>query len=390
MRLGLFPVVSALAAAFAAGPLARAAEPYNVDVVIALTGPGALLGQTEQRALQQFESVYAKDKPIGDRTLHFSFHDDQSSPQVAVQLATQIVGQKPAVMLGSTLVASCNAITPLVRRGPVDYCFSPGIHPARGSFVFSGSVSTTDLGAAQLRYFRLKGLTKLAMITSTDASGQDAARNIHELLALPENKDLQLVGEQTFNPTDISAAAQVGRLKGAQPQALIAWSTGAAIGTVFKALQDAGLDVPVATTDGNMTYATMDRFAAILPKQLYIPSPAWPMSDKIQDQPDVAAAKKAFYDAFKGTDVKPDNAAALAWDPALLVFTALRKLGPGATSEQVRSYFEGLKGFAGLKGIYDFAAVPQRGLSVDNVVITLWDGKAQMWNVMSKPGGTPF
>ena len=77
----------------------------------------------------------------------------------------------------------CNAIAPLVRRGPVDYCFSPGIHPAAGSFVFSGSVSTKDLGAAQLRYFRLEGLTKMAMITSTDASGQDAARNIHELLA---------------------------------------------------------------------------------------------------------------------------------------------------------------------------------------------------------------
>ena len=228
------------------------------------------------------------------------------------------------------------------------------------------------------------------MITSTDASGTDAARNIHELLARPENKDLQLVGEQTFNPTDISASAQIERLKGAQPQALIAWSTGAAIGTVFKAVHDAGLDIPVATTDGNMTYATMDRFAAILPAELYIPSPEWPLSDKIQDEPDVAAAKRAFYDAFKGTDIKPDNAAALAWDPALLVFTALRKLGPTATPDQVRAYFESLKGFSGLKGTYDFPAVPQRGLSVDNVVITRWDPKAQIWDVVSKKGGTPF
>ena len=56
MRPGLFPVVSALAAAFAITPAARAADPYNVDIVLSLTGPGALLGQTEQRALQQFEN----------------------------------------------------------------------------------------------------------------------------------------------------------------------------------------------------------------------------------------------------------------------------------------------------------------------------------------------
>ncbi len=261
--------------------------------------------------------------------MHFTFHDDGSSPQTSVQLATEIAGKKPAVILGSALVAMCNAITPLMRRGPVDYCFSPGIHPAEGSYVFSGSISTKDLGAALLRFFRLKGWTRIAMITSTDASGTDAARNIHELLALPENKDLKLVSEQTFNPSDISASAQIERLKGADPQAVIAWSTGAAIGVVFKAINDAGLNVPVATTDGNQTFATMDRFAAILPKELYIPSPEWPISDKIQDPPEVLAAKKAFYAALEAGNMKPDNAAALAWDPTLIAFARAAEARPG-------------------------------------------------------------
>ncbi len=389
MRPRFFAVSAALVAALSL-PAARAAEPFTVDVVMSLTGPGALLGTAEQRAMQQFESVYAKDKDIGGRPLRFAYHDDQSSPQTAVQLTTEIISKKPAVFIGSTLVAMCNAMAPLVRRGPVEYCFSPGIHPAEGGFVFSGSISTKDLAAAQLRFWRLTGVTKLAMITSTDASGQDASHNIKDLLALPENKALRLVGEQTFNPTDISAAAQVQRLKGAEPQAVFAWSTGAAIGTVFKAIADAGLDVPVATTDGNMTYAAMQRFADILPKELYIPSPEWVRSDKVQETPEVQAAKRDFYAAFEGTDVKPDNASTLAWDPALLVLSALRTLGPEATAEQVRAYFAGLKGFAGTKGVYDFPAVPQRGLGEDNVVITRWDREAQNWVVVSKKRGEPF
>ncbi len=196
-----------------------------------------------------------------------------------MQLATGIVSAKPAVVIGPALVALCNAIAPLMRRGPVVYCLSPGIYPASGSFVFSISNATRDLAAAQLRYFRLRGLTRLALITSTDASGQDALRNVKELLAQPENKDLQLVAETTFNPTDVSASAQIERIKGAQPQALIAWSTGAAIGTVFKAILDAGLDIPVATTNGNMTYAQMRQYAGILPKVLYIPSSGWPRTE---------------------------------------------------------------------------------------------------------------
>jgi branched-chain amino acid transport system substrate-binding protein len=383
-------IAAMLALALALGGTAGAAEPYVLHVILALTGPGALLGTTEQQALQRFEATLGGEKLIGGRPIHFEFHDDQSSPQTAVQLATELAAKKPAVILGSNLVAMCNAMSPLMRRGPVMYCFSPGIRPAAGGFVWSSSISTKDLAATQLRYFRAKGWTKIAVITSTDASGQDAARNIKELLAEPENKEFQVVSEQTFNPSDISAAAQVQRIKGAGPQALIAWSTGTAVGTVFKAIGDAGLEVPVATTDGNMTFATMQRFADILPKELYIPSPTWPKSDRLQEPPQVVAAKNQFFAAFDGTATKPDNAAALAWDPALIVVTALQKLGPDASAEQIRSFLAGSKDIIGIKGTYDFTHVPQRGLDDSNVVVTRWDPAMQDWIIVSKPRGEPF
>lgn len=368
---------------------APAAEPYDIDVIVPLTGPAASLGSAEQVALQKAEAVLTGEQGIAGRPVHFVFHDDQSSPQVAVQLATQIVAAKPPVILGSGIVAMCNAMAPLMRHGPTMYCFSPGIYPPAGSFVFSSSDATRDLAAAQIRYFRMKGMTKLGIITSTDASGQDAARNIKELVALPENKDLQVVAETTFNPTDVSAAAQIDRLKAAEPQAIIAWSTGAAIGTVFKAIQDSGLDVPVATTDGNMTYAAMQRYADILPKTLYIPSPDWLPGQRANESPEVAKAKQQFFGAF-GQDGKPDAASTYAWDPAMLVVSALRKLGPNATAEQIRGYLAGLHGFAGVNGIYDFPKVPQRGLDDSSVIITVWDKAKGAWQVVSGPKGMPL
>ena len=371
------------------GP-ASAADPFTIDVVLPLTGAAAFLGSAEQQALQRAEKVLTGDNGIAGRDVHFSFHDDQSSPQVAVQLATEIAAAKPPIVLGSAVVAMCNAMAPLMRRGPVLYCFSPGIYPAAGSFTFSSSNATRDLLTAQVRFFRSKGMTRLGIFTSTDASGQDAARNLKEILALPENKGVEAVAETTFNPSDVSAAAQIQRLKGADPQAVICWSVGTAIGTVFRAIQDAGLTVPVATTDANMTYASMQRYADILPAELYIPSPEWPRSPHQDAGSAVAKAKEQFFAAFTGTGVKPDAASSFAWDPAFIVVSQLRKLGPGATAEQLRAAIAGLTGFVGVNGAYDFVAHPQRGLDDSNVVITRWNKASGDWDVVSAPRGVPL
>lgn len=384
----LSQLISLSAILLCAAPASHAVEPFNIDVVLPLTGGAAFLGKAEQLALQQAEKALTGDQGIGGRPVKFVFHDDQSSPQTAVQLATQIVAHKPPVVLGSAVVAMCNAMAPLMKNGPVLYCLSPGVHPKKGSFMFTSSVATGDLAAALLRYFDLKGMKKIGIITSTDASGQDAAHNIQELLKRPEFKQIQLVSEASFNPSDVSASSQIQRIKGSEPDAIIAWSTGAAIGTVFKAIANSDLNVPVATTDGNMTYAQMAQYAKFLPKTLLIPSPQWLPDAPRNAPPGQVEAKRALAAAYAGTGVQPDAASSFAWDPAMLVVAALRKLGPAATAEELRSYLAQLKGFSGLNGSYDFTAVPQRGLADMNAYITKWDADKKTWVVVSGAGGT--
>lgn len=383
-------LVSFSAVLLSATSASFAVEPFNIDVVLPLTGAAAFLGKAEQLALQQAEKSLTGAQGISGRPVKFVFHDDQSSPQTAVQLATQIVASNPPVVLGSAVVAMCNAMAPLMKNGPVLYCLSPGVHPAAGSFMFTSSVATGDLAAAQLRYFGLKGMKRIGLITSTDASGQDAVRNIRELLKQPEFKGIQLVGEASFNPSDVSASSQIHRIKGSAPDAIIAWSTGSAIGTVFKAIAESGLNVPIATTDGNMTYAQMSQYANIFPKTLLIPSPQW-LPDAPHNAPaGQVEAKRAFAAAYEGTGVKPDAASSFAWDPAMLVVSALRKLGPTVKAEELRNYLSQLKGVSGVNGTYDFTAMPQRGLADINVYITKWDSDKKTWVAVSDSRGTPL
>ena len=370
--------------------LAFGADSYKIDVITSLTGGASFLGKGEQQALQLLEKSVNKSGGIQGQPVEFTFYDDQSSPQVAVQLASQLKAKNPAVILGPSIVAMCNAAGPLMKEGPVMYCLSPGIHPPKGSFVFTSSTSTYDLAKSLMRHFRMKGWKRVAIMTSSDASGQDAERGLNEAASMPENKEIQIVARAHFNITDVSVAAQIENVKAANPQAFIAWSTGAPIATIFKGIVQAGLDVPTATTDGNMTYAQMKNYADFLPKQLYIASALWAAYGYEKLDPALEKEIKEFYDQYAAIGQKPDLPASIGWNSGLIVTDALKKLGPKATATQLRDYLVNLKGVPSIDGMLDFPASPQRGLDLHDVVVTRWDRTKNTWVAVSKPGGEPL
>ncbi len=396
LRLGgLTALAAVLITGLAGGAPARAAtsgEPYKIDVMLSLTGSFSFLGTTQVKDITIEQGVINAGNGIHGRPVQFVFHDDQSSPQLAVQLLGQLAADHPKIIVGTNSVAACNAMAPLLKdNGPVVYCLSPGVHPPKGSYLFSTNVSTSDLFTAILRYYRLRGWTHVAILTSSDASGQDAARGLKAQFAADENKDMVLVDAERFNPTDVSADAQIQSMKAAHPQAIITWTSGTPLGTVLRGVANAGWDVPVATTDANMLYKQMAQYKGFTPKQFFIPGPTWETLDtKIDSSAGVHDAKVAMYDAFKAAGDRPDMAASLSWDPVMLAVTALNALPDDATPAQVRDYLGSLQGYTGTTGVYDMQAVPQRGLGLKDVVVTHWQADPGKFVVVSQAGGAPL
>lgn len=387
--MGIGAGAVAVAAMLVATPV-RAAEPYEINVILPLTGPAAFLGKGEETSLQLAEKAMNASGGLHGQPVKFVIQDDGTSPQTGVQLANTVIAKKPAVLLGSSLVAICRAMGPLMADGPVNYCFSPGVHPEAGSYVFTASVSTLDLAHSLLRYYRLRGWKKLALMFSSDATGQDAENGIKSVLANADFKDVQVVDTEHFNTTDLSVTAQIAHIKASGAQAMVAWTTGSPIATIFRGIQQEGLDIPVATTDGNMTYAQMTQYKDFLPKQLYIPAAQWVVSDPDLLAPALRKPHEIFYKSFEAAGVKPDIASELAWDAAWIVVDSLRQLGPNATAKQLRDHMTKLRGFAGVNGVYDFTKTPQRGLDVGDSVVTRWTSDKATWEVVSKPAGVPL
>jgi branched-chain amino acid transport system substrate-binding protein len=381
----------AAALVLATSATAFAAEPYDIHVVLPLTGGAAFVGQGEKDALAALETYVDKDGGIAGRPLHFVFHDDQTSPQIAVQLTNGILADKPAVVMGSSLVAMCLAMAPLMKEGPVHYCLSPGVHPKPGGYMFSTSASSTDQIAAVIRYYRMNGWTKLATLMTTDASGQDGDRSIDAVLAYPENKPMTKIIAEHFNPSDVSVAAQIARIKSSGAQAILAWTTGAPAATVLRGMIQDGLDIPVAPTSGNQTFAAMHQWKSFLPKHLVLASALYPPHDGVLTlDPRVEKAQHEMYAVLKAHGLKADNMVATSWDAGLIVVAGLRKLGANASAAQLRDYIANLTDFPGIDGIYDFKKYPERGLGPDASTVTAYDPKTDEWIWLSKPGGAPL
>ena len=262
-----------VAAALVAGvPLATAAaEPIAIPVSLPMTGSVALLGQSISTALTVLAESVNKNGGVNGRPIRFDVQDDQSNPPVALQLVNSFIAGKAPVMLGPSLNATCSAIAPALRGGPVDMCFSPGIHPEPGSYVFSPAPSTLDLAIVTAHYAKRRGWKKMAFIFSTDASGIDGEKVITQAFAQPENRAVGIVDVEHFGITDLSVAAQIAKIKSADPDALYVWASGTPSTTVMRAIADAGLAVPVLTSYSNATFAQMNAFKSYLPKELLMP-----------------------------------------------------------------------------------------------------------------------
>ncbi|MGP0090175.1 MAG: ABC transporter substrate-binding protein [Xanthobacteraceae bacterium] len=365
---------------------------YDVHVILELTGGGAFIGNSERQAIEFVERTVNAGGGVAGRNLRFVFHDNQTNPQVSVQLANEVLAADPVVVIGPTILADCNAMAPLFRNGPVLICITPSFDPPQGSYLYSADTSTRSDAIAGIRYFRERGWKRIAVITSIDATGRDAEKNLAEIARFPENADVSLVANVHFNPTDVSVSAQIEQIKAANPQALIAWSVGAPIATVFRGLRDAGLDIPVGTSPGNEVYRQMEQFAPFLPKELYFFTSPWPArgDPKVELEPAVVEKQNEFFRAFQDAGLAPDQGSNEGWQPAMLVASALRTLGASATAAQIQDYLQHLKGLVGISGFYDFAETPQRGLGVKNTLVSRWDPAAKRWEAVSGLGGTPI
>ena len=385
--VSLVPMASASASTHASK---SKKSPYVFHAVLSLTGTASFLGAGEEGSLKALAKYVNKTGGIKGHPMTVDISDNQSNPALAVSIATPWVQSGVPFILDGSAVPYDKPVDALAgANGPVMYDLSPGVHPVPESYVFSTGISTRFDAQAYLNFFRAKGLTRIAAITSTDGSGADGWAQLQSTLSTPAYSDFHLTTHQSFDPSAVDVTTQMAAIKATFPQAIIEWTTGTPFGTVLKAQSELGmLSLPTVTTDGNADYVEMRSFNSIRPTTLYFPTAAFyqPPNSKLLS-PALKQVVTSFDNTVKAAGGYADDAWGLAYAPALMFVSALRHLGVNATASQIRKYINSLKNFADVYGIYNMtnpshltappnAATinPNRGLGTHDVYMTQWNG----------------
>jgi len=366
-------------------PTAATDAPLEVPAILPLTGGNAFAGSGQRTALLVLQGLVNRGGGIGGRSLVFDIHDSQSSSQVAVELTREYVSGQAPVFIGDSSNATCTAIAAQVAQsGPVQFCLSPGLVTKPDGYSFAPGHPATQIAGGVLGYLRQRGVKRVALIVGTDATGMQMDGYFTDLFARPENRDISLVANERFNPTDLSVAAQITRIKAAGAQAIISYTSGAPFGTVMHGLIDVGVNVPVITSQGNLSYAFLEQFKAVLPKELLFVSGPLPSEGERVPAGPFKSSQLAYLAAFQAAGVKPDFGEAVAWDAGSIIVAALRRLGARATAEQVRQYVRGLHDFPGVQGLYDFRSGDGHGAPMLSML--QWDPAKDAWFIASGVG----
>ncbi|MCW2677571.1 MAG: Amino acid/amide transporter substrate-binding protein family, partial [Modestobacter sp.] len=233
------------------GGSSDASGPYTFGVVTSQTGGASQLGVGELRGAQLAADYVNGTGGINGHKIQIESVDDQSQPNQALQQARNLIAKKVTALVGPSVVANCNAIAPFVKdNGPVDYCLSPGI--GASGYVWSASAKTDALAEETMNHWKSQGITKVAIINTTDASGTDGGRAAAEAA---KKVGVTVTSQVTYEPAAVSATAQLQQAMAGNPQALVVWATGTPVGVALKGIQQLGIDLPVMTTDGNLAGA---------------------------------------------------------------------------------------------------------------------------------------
>jgi len=179
-----------------------------------------------------------------------------------------------------------------------------------------------------------------------------------------------VVADERYGPQDTDLSAQLTKIRSAQPQAIINWSTGPTQILAVKNWRDLGMEsIPLYQSHGfgsrkNIQLAGPASEGVLLALARVNVGPLLPETDAQKKV--IMEYTKAYEERFK----EPISSfGGHAWDAMHLAMAALESVGSDAA--KIRDFIENTRGFVGQHGIFNFSAQDHNGLSKDDLVMVV-------------------
>jgi branched-chain amino acid transport system substrate-binding protein len=356
-------------------------EPIKIGAIFSVTGPAAPLGVPEKETVDLLVEKINSSGGVNGRPIEVIVKDDKSEPTEAALAAKDLVETENVVAIIGPSRSPCTmAILDYCQEQEVTLvaCAASGAitNPvADRKWVFA--VPQTDILAVAkiVEYLKAKDIKKVATIYVSNKYGESGQEQLVEQLG---EAGIELLASETFGGEDTDMTAQVTKLKGIKPEAVICWGTNPGPATVAKNMKTLGLDVPLLQSHGvaNQDFIKLAGEAA---NGVMLPAGRLIVLDEVGDDDPQKQVLAEYAEDYTNAYSKPaDTFGGHAYDALMIVVKALESTGT-TDRAALRDAIEATTDFVGTAGIFNYGPDDHNGLVMDAFVwVKIVDGDWQL------------
>ena len=366
----------------------KAEEPaeYKVGAVFSVTGRASFLGDPEKKTAEMIVEQINQAGGINGKNLKLIVYDDEGDATKCNLHVKKLIEQdKVTVVIGPSLSGLSMAVIPVFEQNqtPLVSCAASYkiVHNTETGKPYPWVFKTpqSDSMAVEAIYTQLqsKGISKIAIMSVTSGFG---ASGRQELIRLATQYGIDIVADEKYDPKDTDMTAQLTKIKGLGPQAIVNWSIGPTQVTVLRNWRDLGMEaIPFYQSHGFGSRKNIE-LAAGAAEGVFCPLGACNISELLaEDHPQKAVTMKYAKDYQAKYNEPLSSFGGHAWDAINLVAEALKEVG--ADKAKIRDYLEAKKNFVGQHGVFNFSAEDHNGLTKDAFqMVVVKDGDWAMVN----------
>ncbi|GJE04495.1 ABC transporter substrate-binding protein [Methylobacterium isbiliense] len=367
-------LAAAMLAGTVAGANAQDKTPVKLGAIEILTGPNSRYGIAIQRGFDlALADINKAGGVLGGRPLALAYEDSAGAKEQALNAARKLIGRdRVPLILGPTLSNEMFAAGPVAneRKVPIvgTSTTANGI-TAIGPYVFRTAMPEADVIPVTLKTAQSKfGIKRVAVMYGNDDAFTKSAYDV--MKATLEKLGIQVLTTETFGSKDTDFSAQLTKIKGLNPDAIVLSALVEAASGIALQARQLGIDPKVFIIGGNgLNSPKLGEIAGASADGTIVGSP-WFIGKK-------DPANQAFVTAFREKyGDSPDQFAAQAYDTLFIVAKAIDAAG-APDSEKIKDALIKVK-HTGVMGPFSFSESRDPADTSGVVVLTMKGGKFQL------------
>ncbi|NLT35103.1 MAG: ABC transporter substrate-binding protein [Gaiellales bacterium] len=350
-------------------------DPIVIGAVVSTTGPNAPLGEPERMALELFEKQINAAGGVLGRPLDVVVLDDQSNAKEAVTATQRLLQQEKAVAVigasGSASTLAMKAITAQAGIPQIAMAASNNITSEPPSDWIWRVAPKDDLAVERAVSHVAEGLrvTKIAVLYDENAFGSSGLAQIEKV---KDRYGIEVVAKESYKTDETDLTAQLTKLKGSNPEALIVWGTNPGPAVAAKNLKQLAWDIPYVGSHG-IANAKFIELAGEAAEGVTFPTTKILFPESITDPEQKALIEKLITDYTAEFGQAPNHFSSHGWDGIAVLVAAIEQ-AKSTEPAALQAALNGLTDFTGADGIFTYTATDHDGLKVDDLIMVRVEG----------------